>query len=344
MQKLDSINVLNHFFASFLFLFSFIFKPDSDFDTFSPLPPNQKILNKVEFFPIKCRIQNAKENFRKYQEDLKNAVKWDSDQFLAGNKTKVGHLFTWNVLLHMSWQICFICLKQLILRALQLILMRLQTIFFWTLIARNISRVLDKSGKLESVKGTNQTREQSESGGSPLEIDGNESQLSNEQDRQIEAAFSLFDTDENGFLADDEMKSALFALGYLTSSEGNISIRDLSQSYHIDSKKVDLDQFKKIMRGKIVRRSDLEEIQMTFCAIVNPTWLDQKLSTGTVVDVKELPSPKIDFEKLRQACNRYEVKLSDEELKNILKETDTNKDEDVDWDEYVSILKNSCWF
>ena len=32
----------------------------------------QEILNKIEFFPIKCRIQNAKENFRKYQMALKN--------------------------------------------------------------------------------------------------------------------------------------------------------------------------------------------------------------------------------------------------------------------------------
>ena len=230
------------------------------------------------------------------------------------------------------------------MHALQLILLCLQTIFFWTLIARNISRVLDKSGKLDSVKGTDKTSKLSELGGSPLEIDDDESQLSNEQDRQIEAAFRLFDTDENGSLADDEMKSALFALGYLTSSEGNISTLDLSQSFHFQSDQVNLSEFKKIMRGKIVRRSELEEIQMTFCAIVKPAWIDQKLTTGTVVKVKELLSQKIDFDNLRHACNRFEVKLSDEELENILNETDINDDKGVDWDEYVSILKNSCWF
>jgi hypothetical protein len=31
----------------------------------------QEILNRIEFFPIKCRIQNAKDNFRKYQTDLR---------------------------------------------------------------------------------------------------------------------------------------------------------------------------------------------------------------------------------------------------------------------------------
>ena len=224
------------------------------------------------------------------------------------------------------------------MHALQLILMCLQTIFFWTLIARNISRVLDKSGKLDSVKGTDKTPEPSESGGRL-----SDSQLSNEQDRQIEAAFRLFDTDENGSLADDEMKSALFALGYLTSSEGNISTLDLSQSFHIKSDQVNLSEFKKIMRGKIVRRSEEEEIQMTFCAIVDPSWIDQ-ITTGTVVNITELLSKKINKVMLRNACNRFEVKLSDEELGNIINETDENKDGHVDWVEYVSILKNSCWF
>jgi hypothetical protein len=32
---------------------------------------HQDILDRIEFFPIKCRIQHAKENFRKYQEDLR---------------------------------------------------------------------------------------------------------------------------------------------------------------------------------------------------------------------------------------------------------------------------------
>jgi hypothetical protein len=30
----------------------------------------QEILARIEFLPIKCRIQKAKENFRKYQKDL----------------------------------------------------------------------------------------------------------------------------------------------------------------------------------------------------------------------------------------------------------------------------------
>jgi Ca2+-binding EF-hand superfamily protein len=52
----------------------------------------------------------------------------------------------------------------------------------------------------------------------------------------------------------------------------------------------------------------------------------------------------ITFDKLRLACQRYDVKLSDEELKGIILETDRDHSGDVDWDEYVNILKHSCWF
>ena len=51
----------------------------------------QEILNRIEFFPIKCRIQNAKENFRKYQKDLKSSsTSWRHDgNFLSQNQIKV---------------------------------------------------------------------------------------------------------------------------------------------------------------------------------------------------------------------------------------------------------------
>ena len=192
------------------------------------------------------------------------------------------------------------------------------------------------------MTGTEKTPEVSESGGHSLEFNDYETQLSPEQEHQIEAAFRLFDSDGNESLEEDEIRSALFALGFLTSFEGNISTLDLSQSFHIKSNTVNLSQFKKIMRGKMVRRSELEEIQMTFCAIVEPAWVDQ--NTSTRVDVSWLLSQTIDLNKLRHACHCFEVKLTDEELNNILDETDINHDRGVDWHEYVSILKHSCWF
>ena len=41
-----------------------IFQLDSDFDSFPP-HPHQKILKKIEIFPFKCLIQNAKDSIKK---------------------------------------------------------------------------------------------------------------------------------------------------------------------------------------------------------------------------------------------------------------------------------------
>ena len=51
----------------------------------------QDILNKIEFFPIKCRIQNASENFHKYQEDLEADKEswWSSSEYMSTQRTKV---------------------------------------------------------------------------------------------------------------------------------------------------------------------------------------------------------------------------------------------------------------
>ena len=44
----------------------------------------QEILSKIEFFPIRCRIQNAKENFRKYQMVLQDDPNfWSSSEKLS---------------------------------------------------------------------------------------------------------------------------------------------------------------------------------------------------------------------------------------------------------------------
>ncbi len=52
----------------------------------------------------------------------------------------------------------------------------------------------------------------------------------------------------------------------------------------------------------------------------------------------------ITFEKLRRACQRFDVRLTDEELRRVIRETDRNRNGYVDKPEYINVLKNSCWF
>jgi Ca2+-binding EF-hand superfamily protein len=209
-----------------------------------------------------------------------------------------------------------------------------QTIFFWTLIARNISRFLDRNGLLSAQWDQSSPVEVSEASARA------HAQFSEEQDKQIEAAFRLFDTDGSGVLEEQEMRSALFALGYLTGPQSGRTGMEWSRPQ--DANGVNLEQFKEILRGSQQRKSHLEEIRKTFFAIVDRGGPD----TGDAQSpgAEELLRRKVNIHNLRQACQRFEVRLSEDELLHIIKETDRDGSEDVDWEEYAHILKHSCWF
>jgi Ca2+-binding EF-hand superfamily protein len=258
------------------------------------------------------------------------------------------------------------------------------------------------------------------SGSSP-----DESILSPEQEEHILQLFQLFDTDDSGILDESELHSALFALGYLPSYHENISAStDLNSLRWMDrlGTGVTKDEFRDIMRGSLLGSGGLDEIRMTFDAIVsvqpnlgrklqnigirsmrkyardsvdqsgNPISMEddvheEDISADPNEGMSNLPSngpninssccnplppcnsvfpsvthkfrkrsqsgnlkargccgERITFDNLRLACQRFDVKLSDEELKTMIEETDRDYSGDVDWDEYVNILKNSCWF
>ena len=164
-----------------------------------------------------------------------------------------------------------------------------------------------------------------------------QSLFSPEQTQQIEAAFRLFDTDNSNALDKHEMCSALFALGYITDSSRCHVLEGQWSGIHGT---VSLEQFKQMLQGSCVLRSDLDEIKKTFCAIVDRGWTHERQSS----DVENLLQKKIDIDTLQHACHRFEVQLTEEEMKLIILETDQDNNGEVDWEEYMHILKHSCWF
>lgn len=327
----------------------------------------------------------------------------------------------------------------------------MQTIFFWTLIARNISRYFDRNCALPPAGPALQTVESLMAGDTiasnmdtgqntdeiPLDHVGQQESvqqhgllaatpaedllLSPQQEEHILQVLQLFDTDDSGILDESELHSAMFALGYLSDNRDNFSAFkdsiELRQRVGIGAG-VTLDEFRNIMRGSLLGRGAMDEMRMTFEAIIcvpsnvpgnqqaskirraqdyvcgsgyqlgnqilmegavhesalasgpderisNPT-LDHsnRLSSSVPCSNDLFPSveqkfqasrlvrrtrggshgARITFDNLRLACQRFDVKLTDEELKSIISETDRDHSGDVDWDEYINILKNSCWF
>jgi Ca2+-binding EF-hand superfamily protein len=240
-------------------------------------------------------------------------------------------------------------------------------------------------------------------------------ELSAEQEDQIVEAFRLFDTDDSGILDEAELRSAMFALGYIASYHDDISRalgnlrrnRSIEIDRESDGGEIDRDcansntnapggislaEFRNIMRGSLIDRGGLEEIRMTFDVIVSMSAPDVSPSAvnlngmsrppmqtfshnnaenlhppGAIVgpvlsDVTESRSdfgstgitimrtssisegPCINFDMLRRVCQRFDVRLTDDELRRVIEETDRDGSGDVDWAEYVNVLKNSCWF
>jgi Ca2+-binding EF-hand superfamily protein len=227
--------------------------------------------------------------------------------------------------------------------------------------------------------------------------------LTQEQEVQIVNAFRLFDTNDSGFLDVQEMHSALFALGYLSDYRDDLSasiklVKDLLTPGD-DSNGVSRERFRDIMRGSLIEKGGMEEICMTFDAIINMTssLTFPGLSSSTVVVESHFDGPStelgeeasaaqgsatpdahagtinskaknirrgvfpmltsvtgsskavdstvgITFEKLRRACHRFDVRLTDDELRRVIHETDRNRNGYVDKPEYIHVLKNSCWF
>jgi Ca2+-binding EF-hand superfamily protein len=226
--------------------------------------------------------------------------------------------------------------------------------------------------------------------------------LSPEQEEQILNAFRLFDTNDSGFLDVHEMHSALFALGYLSDYRDDLSasaklMNDLLKPGN-DSRGVSKERFRDIMRGSLIEKGGMEEICMTYDAIVDMTLshnfpglsrnnlvpenysassVHQPAADNSAPSTETEPavpvastattnskaknirrgvfpmSPSvrrtdstvgITFEKLRRTCQRFDVRLTDEELRRVIRETDRNRNGYVDKPEYIHVLKNSCWF
>ena len=52
----------------------------------------------------------------------------------------------------------------------------------------------------------------------------------------------------------------------------------------------------------------------------------------------------ITLELLKRACMQYDVDVSDDEAAAMVREADRDGDGFISRDEYVAIMKNTCWF
>jgi centrin-3 len=174
-------------------------------------------------------------------------------------------------------------------------------------------------------------------------------ELSDQQHAQIKEIFDLFDTDGDGSIDCREKDAALYALGFqptfgskLQSSirrqQDNMLLRKNSVSQCTTSEEdfsqaVSLQEFTQMMKGEQVVRNPLDAIWGAFA----------ELSCGAESHMSNA-SGQVTLEGLRRACSKYDVKLNDAELSQMIADTDIDGDGSVDKDEFLHIMNQAPWF
>ena len=201
----------------------------------------------------------------------------------------------------------------------------MQTIFLWTFIARKISQDQSKEhslgnvGMLEQASPTGQARKD------PIRMTS--IKLSDDKVTMIKEVFDLFNTDGQGGLEEDELASAIFAMGFSTSGHHKLAKELMGQIS--DGSSVSLEQFTELMRGHLAGRDPEEEIRSTFTCICEK----EKGERAKIIDM----------ELLRAKVRRLHIKLSDEELRDMIADADRSGKGGVGLEEYMQILKQSTW-
>ena len=329
-------------------------------------------MDKIEFLPIKCRLQLAARKYDTYghtssfQENdqserlgaqvyiaeltffycqrcnlmLENCHNWHQDNFSNFSSQSLYN----NILNHVpDCDVLFKTVKFYLL----------QTIFFWTLLIRKIVHAFQSNSssrpRPESLPQHVIERLDNATLFSVLaEHRGQE--ISAEQQAQIRDIFQIFDSDHSGTIEGHELGPALFALGFqskemaATDSGGMFSTRsDHDQLINPKpavakqrTEPVTLEEFSALMRSGDADRDPLDDVWAAFRLI-------HQLGRPTRISSQgdEAWAP-LSQEEVRRACEAYQLNLGQEELDCMMQGPGGSGT--VDLGRFARIMCRSPWF
>lgn len=150
-------------------------------------------------------------------------------------------------------------------------------------------------------------------------------QLTPQEIRDLKLVFDVFDTDQSGSIDARELRKAMRALGFKISKE---SIEDMIADLDIDkSGSIEFDEFLEFI---IARQGDGRDVHNE---IVQGFKMFDTDKTG-----------KISLNNLKQVSRLCGVKLNEQELKEMIQEADKDGDNEVDQEEFVSMMLKTNLF
>lgn len=150
-------------------------------------------------------------------------------------------------------------------------------------------------------------------------------QLTPQEIRDLKLVFDVFDTDNSGSIDARELRKAMKALGFKISKE---SIEDMIADLDIDkSGSIEFDEFLEFI---IARQGDGRDVHNE---IVQGFKMFDTDKTG-----------KISLNNLKQVSRLCGVKLNEQELKEMIQEADKDGDNEVDQEEFVSMMLKTNLF
>jgi Ca2+-binding EF-hand superfamily protein len=139
--------------------------------------------------------------------------------------------------------------------------------------------------------------------------------LTQEQENEIREAFDLFDTDNSGTIDANELKVAMKALGFEANDQ---EVKQMIASIDTDgSGTIDYEEFLNMMTAKMSEQDSLDEIKKAF-HLFDPD------NSG------------ITFEKLKRVAIELGEELTDEEIREMIREASAN--DRVTFEDFAAIM------
>ncbi|XP_034048714.1 centrin-3 [Thalassophryne amazonica] len=143
-------------------------------------------------------------------------------------------------------------------------------------------------------------------------------ELTEEQKHEIKEAFGLFDTDKDKEIDYHEIKVAMRALGFEVKK---VDVLKILKDYDREGNgKITFDDFNEVVTDLMLERDPKEEILKAF----------------KLFDDDE--SGKISLKNLRRVARELGENISDEELRSMIDEFDTDGDGEINQEEFLTIM------